>query len=127
MDLNEVYMTGTQDKDEFCDLVRTMYDANGASLDFLVFLGRSIATKRSEQSRLARQAEQAIDNLQAENRDLKNFIYEQSGNPDRDEIRSKAAEVLGLDEYLGRCIIDDRGISPEDREYIADRLREGAR
>ncbi|MGM9763336.1 MAG: hypothetical protein ACI3ZQ_04890 [Candidatus Cryptobacteroides sp.] len=119
--LNEVYMTVARDPDEFCDIVRVMHGANPACLDFLCDLGYKLKAQREA-------AEKQANALLAENKDMKEFIYKQVVEyPSWSDIKEKACEILGKDEYYARLIEDDKSLPEDGKEYIVELLRRESR
>lgn len=129
--LNEVYLTVAQDKNEFCDIVRVMHGANPACLDFLCHLGYKIRAEREETEArtkaLLAQYDERTDALQAENDDMKEFIYSHSEYPTHMDMEEKAIQLLGKAEYCARCLEDGRDLPADGIKYVTELLRKEGR
>ena len=107
--IHEVYENMEGDKQFFCDMVKTM---GQEAIDFLCRIGESMAATRGH-----------IEELQEENDDLTEFIYRQSAEPDEYEVKDKAIELLGRDEYYARLVEDGKELDIDARNYISSKLR----
>lgn len=107
--IHEVYMNMEGDKDFFCNMVKTM---GQDAVDFLCRLGERMMATRGH-----------IEELQEENEDLTEFIYRQSTEPDEYEVKDKAIELLGRDEYYARLVEDDKELDRYAKDYISSKLR----
>lgn len=107
--IHEVYKNLNEDKDVFCKMVKTM---GKKGIDFLCIIGMQMTVDRGH-----------IEELQEENDDLTEFIYRQSAEPDEYEVKDKAIELLGRDEYYARLVEDGKELDIDARNYISSKLR----
>lgn len=106
--IHEAYLSVPYDKDVFCSGIKT-----NEAKTLVAMLGRHLQEERTINRAIRDQRDQLV-----------NYIFDQSVNPDTEELRDKARELLGRDEYLARLIEAGETLDDEDAKYIAAKLRQ---
>ena len=117
--IHEVYMTTNDDKDYFCAIIKSQYDADRCNLEYMLDLGRRLAEER-------KQAENKRNELEARIKDLQEWMLRQTVNCDYevlDNLKAKCQEIYGAKEFYARFIELDGELGSDDLTNIAALLR----
>lgn len=124
--IEEVYMTVDDDKEYFCELLKVMYKADRCTMEFMLELGRKmIAEKKKLQQKFDEQKKELADRLikaQTERDEVYDFLYEQSDDPDRIQIRDKCKEIAGKEHFYARCMEDGRDLDSYEVDEVVEAL-----
>ena len=117
--IHEVYMTTNDDKDYFCSIIKSQYDADRCNLEYMLDLGRHLAYERAKRE----ESQKALENkLEA----LQEWIYSQTLSYDIEilgNLKQKCKQMFGEKEFYARFITDDGGLDSEDMAAIVSILR----
>lgn len=117
--IHEVYMTTNDDKDYFCAIIKSQYEADRCNLEYMLDLGIRLAEER-------KQAENKRKELEARIKDLQEWMLRQTVNCDYevlDNLKAKCQEIYGAKEFYARFIELDGELGSDDLTNIAALLR----
>lgn len=117
--IHEVYMTTNDDKDYFCAIIKSQYEADRCNLEYMLDLGRHLADERKKR-------EESKKALEDKFKALQEWIYSQTLSYDIEilgNLKQKCKQMFGEKEFYARFITDDGGLDSEDMAAIVSILR----
>lgn len=122
--MHEAYLASGLDKQQFCRMI-----TNGNAVDLIKMLsgiGMNVICRNKDLEGKITQMQQRIKVLEMQAEEMKEFLLEQSREPDKDALRSKAMVLYGEREYyIALSENEDWTPDEEDVKRIAVLLKEG--